>query len=162
MARLRGLAPAVSRLPPRVEYLATDSGRDGARRLREPWRFLYGTERWKRTSAAVKLRDAYTCADCGGVFDQRDLDCDHVEPFRLVFERHGLDRERFFAGPFETRCRACHVRKTAADAGAALAHRDAGPASPAGGGGSIPQQAPAPRPDAPECADFFSGGLANG
>jgi hypothetical protein len=65
-------------------------------------RRLYKTARWQHNRLAVFARDLYRCANCSCIeADTSKLVCDHVEP-------HRGDVEKFWAGPFQTLCKACH------------------------------------------------------
>jgi 5-methylcytosine-specific restriction enzyme A len=74
---------------------------DRERRQRALWRSWYKSAKWKRIRKAQLEREPLC------VFHQRRGEtvaatvCDHVKP-------HRGDRERFFAGPFQSLCKPCH------------------------------------------------------
>ena len=64
----------------------------------------YRTPAWQARRAEVLRDAAYTCASCGAV--TIDMDVDHVV-------RHEGDRDRFWAREnLQALCRACHGAKT--------------------------------------------------
>ena len=69
---------------------------------REARKRLYRTERWRQVSLA-HLKANPACCDCGGKARVTDHALGHG---------HGW-RDRFFIGPFDSRCWPCHSRKTA-------------------------------------------------
>lgn len=72
------------------------------------WQYLYDTARWKRIRRMQLAREPW-CADhlAKGEYVVA-TDVDHREP-------HRGDVAKFFAGPFDSRCKPCHSRKTAAE-----------------------------------------------
>jgi len=76
---------------------------------------LYNSARWR----ALRVRQLAAhpwCAIC--LVAQRytpATDVDHIE-------RHGGDPVKFFAGPFQSLCAACHSRKTSLEVGFAGSH----------------------------------------
>lgn len=71
----------------------------------QPYRVWYSTRRWREIRARQLQHSPWCelCAEDGRVVVATDVD--HVEP-------HRGDEERFFAGPFQSLCHACHSRKT--------------------------------------------------
>ncbi|RWP80467.1 HNH endonuclease [Mesorhizobium sp.] len=74
---------------------------DAKRRASQPWRQWYRTREWFAIRARQLRREPF-CAFCAraGVRTLAAV-CDHVE-------RHRGDRVRFYAGPFQSLCKACH------------------------------------------------------
>jgi 5-methylcytosine-specific restriction enzyme A len=81
----------------------------------------YCTKPWARLRRQVLGAQAYTCAQCGQV--SRDLDVDHITPHqgsrRLFWDRANL----------QALCKPCHTRKTRQEESAQFPHL------PARGGG---------------------------
>jgi 5-methylcytosine-specific restriction endonuclease McrA len=102
MGRLKALAPRLSAAPSRL-HRATDERFLDRRRLADTeTRRLHKTKRWQDLRWSVLVRDQFTCQICRRLEgDTSQLVCDHVEP-------HRGDVERFWAGPFQTLCKACH------------------------------------------------------
>lgn len=64
----------------------------------------YSTTAWLRLRLEVVTDAAYTCAQCGRI--QADLDVDHIV-------KHDGDSARFWdRGNLQALCPACHSRKT--------------------------------------------------
>jgi 5-methylcytosine-specific restriction protein A len=95
----------VATVRPRVGFIQRadlERARDLARDADELTRRLYKTARWQRLRLFVLSRDLYTCRLCRRIEGNSSLlVCDHIEP-------HRGDVERFWAGPFQTLCKACH------------------------------------------------------
>ena len=66
---------------------------------------LYGTRLWKRIRARQLAKEPW-CKEClrANIYTPA-TDVDHIE-------RHMGDKEKFFRGPFQSLCHACHSRKT--------------------------------------------------
>jgi 5-methylcytosine-specific restriction endonuclease McrA len=82
----------------------TERTRHSRRDEDEPWRQWYKTARWQRLRLGILAWDMYTCqaSACGRIEgDTSQLVCDHIEP-------HGGDWDKFWNGPFQTLCKACH------------------------------------------------------
>lgn len=105
MAKLKSLAPRLEVLKPRVAVptrAVAEQMRNEARWRAQPWRQWYGTAAWKRLRWSILTRDLFTCQMCKRIeTDTSRLVCDHIDP-------HGGDREKFWAGPFQTLCCDCH------------------------------------------------------
>lgn len=79
--------------------------------FRDPQRQgLYSTRLWQRIRHRQLAKEPW-CAECmrAGLYIPA-TDVDHIE-------RHMGDRVRFFRGPFQSLCHACHSRKTATETG---------------------------------------------
>jgi 5-methylcytosine-specific restriction endonuclease McrA len=102
MGRLKALPPRLAAAPNRL-YRATDERSLDRRRLADTeTRKLHKTKRWQDLRWSVLVRDLFTCQICKRIEgDTSQLVCDHVEP-------HRGDVEKFWAGPFQTLCKACH------------------------------------------------------
>lgn len=101
--RIRTIAPRLATIRPLVSS-PTNNERERSRYrdATQPWRAWYKTARWQRLRMSILVRDAYTCQMCGSTWtDTSFLVCDHVEP-------HRGDEDKFWAGPFQTLCKACH------------------------------------------------------
>ncbi|MER8699698.1 HNH endonuclease [Mesorhizobium sp. M1273] len=74
---------------------------DAKRRASQPWRQWYKTREWYAIRARQLRREPH-CAICAraGVKTPATI-CDHDV-------RHRGDRQKFFAGPFSSLCKACH------------------------------------------------------
>ena len=70
------------------------------------WQRLYKTARWQRIRR-IQLATEPWCAEClsVGIYEPA-VDVDHIEP-------HRGDYKKFFTGPYQSLCKACHSRKTA-------------------------------------------------
>jgi 5-methylcytosine-specific restriction endonuclease McrA len=105
MSRLSTVKPRLAPVRPRVSHVgreALERARDRARDADEATRRLYKTARWQKLRLRIFARDLYLCAICGKVEgNTARLVCDHVEP-------HRGDTAQFWAGPFQTLCKACH------------------------------------------------------
>ena len=96
--------PGTLRLPHQV--LAAEQAerqRNARRRAESETRRLYGTSRWRRI-AALHLAEEPLCRFClaDGVIEPARV-CDHIEP-------HRGDVDKFWSGPFQSLCKACHDR----------------------------------------------------
>jgi 5-methylcytosine-specific restriction endonuclease McrA len=102
MGRLTALKPRLAPAPSRL-HRATDERSLDRRRLADTeTRKLHKTKRWQDLRWSVLVRDLFTCQICERIEgDTSQLVCDHVEP-------HRGDVEKFWAGPFQTLCKACH------------------------------------------------------
>ena len=71
---------------------------------------LYGTAHWKRIRKAQLSAHPWCeyCLAAGRYTPATDVDHE---------ERHEGDPEKFFSGPFQSLCHACHSRKTAQEVG---------------------------------------------
>lgn len=103
MSRLKSLKPRVGTLAPRIGYAGGDeASRSRHRDATQAWRAWYKTSRWQKLRWSILVRDCFTCKLCGWIGnDTSFLVCDHVEP-------HRGDEDKFWAGPFQTLCKACH------------------------------------------------------
>lgn len=103
MAKLKTIRPLVGKLPPLIRNQSGDEAqRSRFRDDTQAWRRLYKTSRWQKLRWSVLVRDLFTCGICGRVEgNTSQLVCDHIE-------RHGGDEAKFWAGPFQTLCKACH------------------------------------------------------
>ncbi len=105
MARLKSLPPRLAIVGARVAVFRREDlerARDAGRDQSQATRALYKTARWQRLRLTVLARDLYTCRLCRRIQgSSARLVCDHVEP-------HRGDVEAFWAGPFQTLCKACH------------------------------------------------------
>ena len=63
--------------------------------------------RWQRTRRAVFARDGHRCVDCKR---PGRLECDHVVPLW-----RNPNQDPYDPANCATRCRGCHIRKTAAE-----------------------------------------------
>jgi 5-methylcytosine-specific restriction enzyme A len=105
MGRLRTLKPRLAVAGPRLAFISHEAlarARDLVRDSEALTRRLYKTARWQRLRLTVLSGDLYTCRICGRIEGNISrLVCDHIEP-------HRGDVARFWAGPFQTLCKACH------------------------------------------------------
>jgi 5-methylcytosine-specific restriction enzyme A len=105
MGRLRTLQPRLAAVGSRLTFIGRDDlerARDLGRDSEALTRQLYKTARWQRLRLSVLSRDLYTCRLRGRIEGNTSrLVCDHIEP-------HRDDVARFWAGPFQTLCKACH------------------------------------------------------
>lgn len=103
MAKLKALPGRIKAAPARVAPLAeTRAERSRLRDAVQPWRAWYHTARWQKLRWAILKRDCFTCAMCGRIEpDTSQLVCDHIEP-------HRGDPAKFWRGPFQCLCKACH------------------------------------------------------
>jgi 5-methylcytosine-specific restriction enzyme A len=105
MGRLKMLTPRLTTLRPRVHVLRRadlEQVRDRRRDQEIATRKLYKTARWQRLRMTILARDLFTCRMCRKVEGNTSrLVCDHIEPHRGCVEK-------FWAGPFQTLCKACH------------------------------------------------------
>jgi hypothetical protein len=100
--RLTTLKPRLASLQPRLAWSEDPREQRQRRNQVEHWQAWYHTKRWKHLRWSVLVRDLFTCRKCGQLeADTSRLVCDHVEP-------HRGDRQRFWSGPFQTLCKACH------------------------------------------------------
>ena len=72
-------------------------------------RFHYrlNRRRWARVRVLVFARDGYRCVDCGR---PGRLECDHVTPMHV-----DPKQDPYALDGLATRCRGCHVLKTAGE-----------------------------------------------
>ena len=70
-------------------------------------RFHYGLNRrrWALVRRAVFDRDGWRCVDCGRA---ARLECDHITPLHV-----DPAQDPYALAGLATRCRGCHIRKTA-------------------------------------------------
>lgn len=103
MAKLTNLQPRMPALAPRLGYASGDDRAESRyRRTTQHWQAWYNSKRWRRLRWSILTRDLFACRRCGQRHaDTSQLVCDHVEP-------HRGDRQRFWSGPFQTLCKACH------------------------------------------------------
>lgn len=97
-------------MPLRAEAFTPATQRTKASRKRDadrtrynaPWRAWYGTAKWQATRHAQLSEHplCVMCIDNDETITQADV-CDHVEP-------HRGDEVKFWAGPFQSLCFACH------------------------------------------------------
>lgn len=71
---------------------------------------LYNTGRWRVIRKAQLAREPWCKAHLEKGEYVPATDVDHIE-------RHGGDPEKFFNGPFQSLCHACHSSKTAEEVG---------------------------------------------
>ena len=84
-----------------LQGVARQREHDRERRTAHPWRKLYNTARWRKLRL-WQLAQEPLCRLCEAKGDATAATiCDHVE-------RHGGDEARFWAGPFQSLCKACH------------------------------------------------------
>lgn len=104
MGRLKALKPRLTAAPSRLNRATDERSLDRRRLDDSATRKLYKTARWRELRWSVLVRDGFRCQikECGRLeHDTRKLVCDHVEP-------HRGNVEKFWAGPFQTLCKACH------------------------------------------------------
>lgn len=85
---------------------------DAARMREEPHlRNLYNSDRWRKLSKQVKIRDDYVCQECfrQGIYTTADV-TDHIIEVRDDWEK------RWDTENMEALCHECHNRKTLAEA----------------------------------------------
>lgn len=85
---------------------------DAARKREEPHlRALYNSDRWRKLSKQVKLRDDHMCQEClrNGRYTPADV-TDHIIEVRDDWER------RWDISNMEALCHECHNRKTLEEA----------------------------------------------
>jgi 5-methylcytosine-specific restriction protein A len=108
MGRLKMLTPRLTTLRPRIDVLRRadlEQARDRRRDQEVATRGLYKTAHWQRLRMSILARDLFTCRMCRKVEGNTALlVCDHIEPHRGCVET-------FWAGPFQTLCKACHDGK---------------------------------------------------
>ena len=63
--------------------------------------------RWARVRRAVFARDGWRCVDCRRA---GRLECDHIVPLHV-----DPDQDPYAIDGLATRCRRCHIQKTAAE-----------------------------------------------
>jgi len=103
MARLKTLRPMVGKMQPLIRNQSGDeTQRSRFRDETQAWRAWYKTARWQKLRWSILTRDLFTCQMCKRTeADISQLVCDHVEP-------HRGNEAKFWAGPFQTLCKACH------------------------------------------------------
>ena len=105
MVPIRSVQPRLGTTRPRLSIPSPGERErelDRRRQREDPCRSLYKTVRWANLRLRIFVRDLFTCVLCDRIECNTSLlVCDHVEP-------HNGDVEKFWAGPFQTLCKACH------------------------------------------------------
>jgi 5-methylcytosine-specific restriction endonuclease McrA len=103
MGRLKGLAPRLGSLRPRLAPAPHDRQQYDRQRDEQPWRQWYKTARWQRLRWAVLQRDLFTCQRCQRL---------EGETAKLVADHrraHRGDEALFWdEGNLWTLCKPCH------------------------------------------------------
>ena len=105
MGKLKQLAPVLTRLPPRIGFLApkTEAETSRDRDARLAYRQWYKTARWQRLRWSVLVRDLFTCGMCRRLeADTAKLVADHRVPHR------GSEALFWDAGNLWCLCKPCH------------------------------------------------------
>lgn len=119
-------------MPPTYRPLGMRSTRqrkreaDQRRRKAKPWRKLYFTARWQALRQAQLAREPY-CRRC------RSLGVIVVATVVNHVERHQGDEQKFFNGPLESLCKACHDREVQREERAAETAKSRRANTPPGG-----------------------------
>jgi hypothetical protein len=103
VTKLSNLKPRLGSMPARIGVVQpkAEAERSRFRDATQPWRAWYKTARWRQIRAA-QLREHRLCRMCmeAGQITQATV-CDHRMP-------HRGDEARFWAGPFDSLCKAHH------------------------------------------------------
>lgn len=82
-----------------------------------PWRKWYFTPQWFAVRGEALIRDLYQCQKCMRIVTGKEAQGDHKIPVSTARSLEEAERLFFDVDNVETKCVACHSRKTAAEDG---------------------------------------------